>query len=155
MNMHFDWWTFALQVVNFAVLVWLLHRFLYKPVLRMIDARQAAVAKQYADADATEAKAKADLATIAQERAKIAAEREAAFKSAAVQGERAAKERVARAEQEATALLGNARKTLATEREQAFEFSAARRAGSWHRYGTSAPGCDSIGFTRRSMARAY
>lgn len=124
--MHFDWWTFALQLVNFAVLVWLLHRFLYRPVLRIIDARQAAVAKQYAEADATEAKAKADLAAIDQERAKIAAEREAAVKSAAVQGEQAAKERAARAEQEATALLGNARKTLAAEREKAFD--AARRA---------------------------
>lgn len=124
--MHFDWWTFALQLVNFAVLVWLLHRFLYRPVLRMIDARQAAVAKQYAEADAMEAKAKANLAAIDQERAKIVAEREAAFKSAAVQGEQAAKERAARAEQEATALLGNARRTLAAEREKAFD--AARRA---------------------------
>ena len=34
--MRFDWWTLALQTVNFAVLVWLLHRFLYRPVLRMI-----------------------------------------------------------------------------------------------------------------------
>ena len=39
--MRFDWWTLALQTVNFAVLVWLLHRFLYKPVLRAIDARRA------------------------------------------------------------------------------------------------------------------
>ncbi len=36
--MQFDWSTFALQTVNFAILVWLLHRFLYKPVLRLVDA---------------------------------------------------------------------------------------------------------------------
>lgn len=124
--MHFGWWTFALQVVNFAILVWLLHRFLYKPVLRMINARQAAVAKQYDDAAAAETKAKADLAAIDRERARIAAERETAIKSAAAQGEQAAKERLARAEQEAAALLDNAHKTLAAEREQAFD--AARGA---------------------------
>ena len=30
--MQFDWWTFALQVVNFLILVWLLQHFLYGPV---------------------------------------------------------------------------------------------------------------------------
>ena len=39
--MHFDWWTLALQTINFAILAWLLHRFLYKRVLRVIDARRA------------------------------------------------------------------------------------------------------------------
>ena len=24
--MHFDWWTLALQTINFAILAWLLHR---------------------------------------------------------------------------------------------------------------------------------
>ncbi|PPC85052.1 MAG: ATPase, partial [Methylocystis sp.] len=46
--MRFDWWTLGLQTVNFAVLVWLLHRLLYRPVLRMIDARRAEMEKQYA-----------------------------------------------------------------------------------------------------------
>ena len=37
--MHIDWWTIALQTVNFVILVWLLQRFLYRPVLR--DDRRA------------------------------------------------------------------------------------------------------------------
>jgi len=41
--MHFDWSTFALQTANFAILVWLLHRFLYRPVLRLLDARRAEI----------------------------------------------------------------------------------------------------------------
>ena len=45
--MHLDWWTIGLQTVNFAILVWLLHRFLYKPVLAMIDARKAEVRRQF------------------------------------------------------------------------------------------------------------
>ncbi len=117
--MHFDWWTLALQTVNFAVLVWLLHRFLYKPMLRLIDARSAAVQKQYDDAKAAEDKAKADVAQIELERAGIAAEREAALKAAAAQGQEAAKTRRAQAEGEAQALLEAARKSLGTEREDA------------------------------------
>ncbi len=117
--MHFDWWTLALQTVNFAVLVWLLHRFLYKPVLRMIDARKADVQKQYDEAKATEDKAKASFAAIQAERAGIAAEREAALKAAAAQAQEAAQARRAQAEREAQALLDAARKTLAREREHA------------------------------------
>jgi F-type H+-transporting ATPase subunit b len=117
--MHFDWWTFALQTANFAVLVWLLHRFLYKPVLRMIEARRAAVDKQQADAAALEAEAKARLAEIEKARAGIAAEREAALKATATQAEEAARARQARAEREAAALLEETRKALAAERARA------------------------------------
>jgi F-type H+-transporting ATPase subunit b len=124
--MHFDWWTVALQTVNFAILVWLLHRFLYKPVLRMIDARRAEVDRQFADVRAAEATAKEQLAAIEAERAGIAAEREAALKAASAQAEESAKARRAQAEREASGLLEGARKTLAAERDQAL--AEARRA---------------------------
>jgi F-type H+-transporting ATPase subunit b len=124
--MHFGWSTFALQTVNFAILVWLLHRFLYRPVLRLIDARRAEIDKQYAAAHSVEAKAKEQLAAMAAERAGIAAERAAALKEAAAEAEAAAAARRARAEGEAAALLDGARKTLAVEREHAL--AEARRA---------------------------
>ena len=38
--MSFDWWTLALEAVNFLVLVALLRWLLYRPVLAAIDARQ-------------------------------------------------------------------------------------------------------------------
>lgn len=38
--MHLDATTFALEVLNFLVLVWLLKRFLYKPVLDVIERRR-------------------------------------------------------------------------------------------------------------------
>jgi F-type H+-transporting ATPase subunit b len=50
--MQFDWTTFALEALNFLVLVWLLKRFFYRPVLAMIEARRAATAKTIADAEA-------------------------------------------------------------------------------------------------------
>lgn len=36
-----DWTTFALQILNFLVLLWLLQRFLYKPVFAVIERRKA------------------------------------------------------------------------------------------------------------------
>jgi F-type H+-transporting ATPase subunit b len=124
--MHFDWSTFALQTVNFAILVWLLHRFLYRPVLRLIDARRAEIDKQYAEARSAEAKAQEQLAAVEAERAGIAAERAAALKEAAAQAEAAAAARRVQAERDATALLDGARKALAVEREHAL--AEARRA---------------------------
>jgi F-type H+-transporting ATPase subunit b len=123
--MHFDWSTFALQTVNFAILVWLLHRFLYRPVLRLIDARRAAIDDEYAKARAAEAAATAQLAGIAAERAGIAAEREAALKEAAAQAEAAAAARHAQAERDAAALIDSSRKSLAEERGRAL--AEARR----------------------------
>jgi F-type H+-transporting ATPase subunit b len=48
--MEFDWTTFALEIVNFLVLVWILQRFLYKPVTNAIAERKAAIEKTLADA---------------------------------------------------------------------------------------------------------
>ncbi len=73
--MHFYWWTLSLQTINFADIWPLLHRFLYKPVLRMIDARGTTIQKQYDDAKVIEGKAKAHLTEIELQRAGIAAER--------------------------------------------------------------------------------
>lgn len=53
--MELDWTTFALEVLNFLVLVWLLKRFFYRPVLAAIDARQARVKKELDDADRRQA----------------------------------------------------------------------------------------------------
>jgi F-type H+-transporting ATPase subunit b len=49
--------TILLEVINFLVLVWILKRFLYKPVLGAIERRKAAVAKDLADAEARAAEA--------------------------------------------------------------------------------------------------
>jgi F-type H+-transporting ATPase subunit b len=117
--MQFDWWTFALQTINFAILVWLLHRFLYRPILRMIDARRSAIDRQIADAKTTEATAKARLAEIESQRANIATEREQAIKAASQKADEVMRTRKAQAEKDAAAVLDEARKTLAKEREAA------------------------------------
>ena len=58
--MLIDWFTVIAQALNFLVLVWLLKRFLYKPVLDAIDARETGIRKELADADAAKQQAHKD-----------------------------------------------------------------------------------------------
>ncbi len=51
--MLIDWFTVGAQALNFVVLVWLLKRFLYRPVIDAIAAREDRIAQQIADAEAT------------------------------------------------------------------------------------------------------
>jgi len=55
--MLIDWFTVAAQLLNFLILVWLLKRFLYRPILAAIDAREQRIAAELADADAKKAEA--------------------------------------------------------------------------------------------------
>jgi F-type H+-transporting ATPase subunit b len=58
--MLIDWFTVGAQALNFLILVWLLKRFLYKPILRAIDAREQQVSAKLADAVAKQAEAHKD-----------------------------------------------------------------------------------------------
>ncbi len=49
--MLIDWFTVVAQAINFLILVWLLKRFLYKPILDAIDAREQRIAKTLAEAE--------------------------------------------------------------------------------------------------------
>ncbi len=55
--MTLDWSTFLLEILNFLVLVWLLKRFLYRPVLEVIEQRKARVEKGLQDAQASQEQA--------------------------------------------------------------------------------------------------
>jgi F-type H+-transporting ATPase subunit b len=55
--MLIDWFTVGAQAINFLILVWLMKRFLYKPILQAIDEREKRIASELADADAKEAEA--------------------------------------------------------------------------------------------------
>ena len=55
--MLIDWFTVCAQAVNFLILVWLMKRYLYKPILAAIDAREKRIAAELADAVAKKAEA--------------------------------------------------------------------------------------------------
>jgi F-type H+-transporting ATPase subunit b len=74
--MKIDFWTLGLQTVNVLVLLWLLQRFLYKPVQQVLAQRQQRIAQQLAHASDAQAQVAAARAAIEQEHAALAAARE-------------------------------------------------------------------------------
>src|ERR1035438_9903310 len=58
--MLIDWFTVCAQALNFLILVWLMKRFLYQPILDAIDGREKKVAAELADANAKRAEAQKD-----------------------------------------------------------------------------------------------
>lgn len=116
--MHFEPWTLVLQAANFLVLVWLLHRFLYRPVLAIIATRKAAADKLIADVQA-EKKAAEDLRqNLESQRAAIAQERDAALNAAREAADAERKAVLAKAHADAEALRSEATKTFERERAQ-------------------------------------
>jgi F-type H+-transporting ATPase subunit b len=55
--MLIDWFTIGAQALNFLILVWLMKRYLYRPILNAIDAREKRIATELADADTKKAEA--------------------------------------------------------------------------------------------------
>ncbi len=49
--MSIDWFTIVAQAINFLVLLWLMKRFLYKPILKAIDEREKRIAEELSNAE--------------------------------------------------------------------------------------------------------
>jgi len=58
--MLIDWFTVIAQAVNFLILVWLMKRFLYQPILKALDAREKRIAAELEDANKKESEATAE-----------------------------------------------------------------------------------------------
>lgn len=71
--MSIDWITVIAQIANFLLLVWLLKRFLYRPILDGIDAREEEIAKRMAEAGIAEQKALATQALYREQQAELEA----------------------------------------------------------------------------------
>jgi F-type H+-transporting ATPase subunit b len=132
--MQLDLTSFILELINFAVLVWILHRFLYKPVLAAIDRRRAAVEKSLAQAKTARDEAAALKAQVEERLASWERERaEAKGKLAAelaTQREKALAETARAAEQERARLEAlQAKREL--ERERAGEQRALEQGAAF------------------------
>jgi F-type H+-transporting ATPase subunit b len=110
--MHFDGWTLALQTVNIVVLVWLLARFLYRPLLALADQRQAGVRKLLDEAERTRlevdqlnAQAAALVAANRTERERLATEARAAAQLQAAAEQAKAADEIRRLKDAATTAI--------------------------------------------------
>jgi len=105
--MQIDWLTVIAQIVNFLVLVWLLRRFLYRPVIEAMERREQRIAGRLQEADQREQAAR----TKAQE-----------YESKRLQLEQTRQQRLgeaeAAAEEKRKVLLEEARKETDEKRRQ-------------------------------------
>lgn len=74
--MRLDGWTLVFQAINFLILAWLLQRFLYQPVMRIVSARQAESDRLMAEAESGRRRATQIEAEVARRRDAIQQERE-------------------------------------------------------------------------------
>lgn len=102
--MLIDWFTVAAQVINFLILVWLLKRFLYKPVLNAIDKREKRIAAQLQDAEKKKAEALKEQADFQHKNEEIDQQRVALLADATNAAKTEREKLIAAARQEAEAL---------------------------------------------------
>jgi F-type H+-transporting ATPase subunit b len=107
--MTFDFWTLGFQAVNVLVLVWLLHRFFWKPVAAMITERKAAAATLLEEAKAKRTEAEAARAEAANKLVGLAAERDAMLATARTDAEAARETLLAEARAEVEMLHDTAK----------------------------------------------
>ncbi len=117
--MHIDGWTILLQAVNFLILVWLLRRFLYRPVLAVIAERQAATERVRNEAEAARQAAEDARRALEDQRATLPAERDRLIAAARAEAEAERAALLDRTRAEADRALEEARARLAEERTQA------------------------------------
>jgi F-type H+-transporting ATPase subunit b len=114
--MLIDWFTVGAQALNFLVLVWLMKRFLYKPILQAIDTREKKIAAELAAAASQKAEAEKEREELQRKQATLDDQRAALMKEAT---DAAAAER--------TQLLAGARQAadaLAAKRQDALRAEA-------------------------------
>jgi F-type H+-transporting ATPase subunit b len=113
--MLIDWFTVGAQALNFIVLVWLMKRFLYKPVLDAIDAREKRIAAQLADADKKEAAARSDRDDLQHKNEAFDQERAALLAKATAEASAERQKLLDAAYQAADALAAARRQTMASD----------------------------------------
>jgi F-type H+-transporting ATPase subunit b len=118
--MLIDWFTVVAQIVNFLILVWLLKRFLYRPILDAIDARELLIANTLADAEKKQSQAEQKQALFSQKNNDFDLQHSALLESA-----------IEQAEQEKQRLISQAREASETLRSEQ-QASLARDQKSLH-----------------------
>lgn len=129
--MRIDWWTLGLQTFNAVVLIWILSRFLFRPVTEIMRKRREAMEALLADTEAAKAAAVAAEVQAQSKAEALAGERSALMERAAADARAAGDVLLAAARTEADAIRAEARaanETLKSKEEAATALNAGRLA---------------------------
>ena len=117
--MRIDWWTLALQTVNVLILIWILARFFFRPIMDIVARRQQEADKLLGDAADARRQAADTRAEADQARAKIAAEREKLIAEARNAAQLEKQSVLAQSSQEIAKLHAEAEAAIARDRTAA------------------------------------
>jgi F-type H+-transporting ATPase subunit b len=121
-----DWFTIVAQALNFLVLVWLMKRFLYKPILDAIDEREKRIANELANADAKKAEAQKEHDEFQHKNTEFDQQR-AALMSQATEAAQTERQRLLDEAREAAVALSAKRQEALTNEEQKLHQAICRR----------------------------
>lgn len=109
------------QIVNFAILLFLLQRFLYRPALNMLQERRERIREGLAEAERVRAEAEEQRKEYEEELAQQRQESQKRIQQAMQASEEAREEIIAEARKEAERIKEQAREEIEYERRQALE----------------------------------
>jgi F-type H+-transporting ATPase subunit b len=92
-----DWFTFGAQIVNFAILIGLLWHFAYKPIIRVMDKREATIRERLDEAERTRKEADRKARRLDEKHEDLEAQREDLLAQAREDAEKRRKELIAEA----------------------------------------------------------
>ena len=115
--MLIDWTTVFFQVVNFLILIALLKRFLYGPIIKAMDDRERTIATRLAAASQAQQEAGEHAARLAADQQEFAGKRELLQQEAKIAIEKWKEESVERLKAEISAQQKNWQKNLEDEQE--------------------------------------
>lgn len=115
--MKIDWFTVVAQLINFLILLWLIKRFLFKPILNAIDAREKHIADKVAHAEAQKAEAEELKAEYERKSDSLNAQSDAFLKTAQEEANEAKVQLMEKARDDAEAFVAQ-RKEAALDEEK-------------------------------------
>ena len=113
--MLIDWFTVGAQALNFLLLVWLMKRYLYKPILNAIDAREKLIAQELADAATKQSEAQKERDEFQKKNAEFDHQRAALLTKAAEEAKTEQLRLLEAARQAADALAAQRREALISD----------------------------------------
>jgi F-type H+-transporting ATPase subunit b len=124
--MLIDWFTVGAQALNFIILVWLMKRFLYKPIRHAIDEREKRIAAELENADAKKAEAQKESDTFRQKNEAFDRQRDALLRKATDEAN-AEEERLLDEARKAAAALSAKRQETLRDEARALHQAISRR----------------------------
>jgi len=126
--MLIDWFTVCAQIVNFLVLIWLLQRYLYRPILKAIDQREQQIKDEVESARKKNEQAEEQLKELHRQQSELEAARQTMLDEATAVAEGYSKKLMEQSEAEVEEQRNLALGALREERKS-LDFELARRAG--------------------------